>query len=214
MDESHPNHEDKYLLPHKSQIRNPVSVELGSELALVLATYEQSPNKTAKGKANPEWYHRVTCENYHRIRAHQAGKLVERAFPGATNVAANFVGMLLGASKEEVRLVTSEILEPSTTAKSGSRQAGPGRIAPGSQSAPSDASAVKKQRTGGSNIVTQPTMRNPDAAAANVPRISRPASSSTDPQTPTVIDEFVCGSPMAMAAPAVPLNIHVLVREY
>ena len=71
MDDSHPNHEDQHLLPHKSQIRNAVSVELHSELALVLATYEQSPNRTPRGAENPEWYHRLTCEIYHRIRANQ-----------------------------------------------------------------------------------------------------------------------------------------------
>ena len=215
MDESHTNHDDKHLLPHKSQIHNPVAVELGSELALVLATYEQSPNKTAKGDPNPDWYHRVTCENYHRIRAHQAGKLVERAFPGATNVAANFVGLLLGASKEEVSQVTSEILTPppATTAKSGSRQAGSGLNEPGSQSAPGDASAVKKQRVGGSNIVTRPTMRNAAAAAANVPRPSRAASSSADPPTPTVIGEFARGSPMALAAFAAPLRHQPIIDD-
>ena len=102
MDDTHPDHEERFLLPHKTQIRNAVSVELHSELALVLATYEQSPNRTPRGAENPEWYHRLTCEIYHRIRANQGHKLAERAFPGATNLAAHFVGLLLGASKEEV----------------------------------------------------------------------------------------------------------------
>ena len=56
-------------------------------------------------------------------------------------------------------------------------------------------------------------MRNPEAAAANVPRASQPASSSTDPQSPPVIDDFMRGSPVAMAAPAVPSRHQPVIHD-
>ena len=52
----------------------------------------------------------------------------------------------------------------------------------------------------------KPTLRNPEAAAANVPLPKGAASSSSGPITATVIDDFIRGAAMTMAASAPPLR--------